>query len=72
MKTAIEIQGNKMRFSHNIPATRRKEEELYRRMLILNLTKGEPIRSQPINTVISQDLPGQKENAIKELIRSFI
>jgi len=71
MKTANQIPANKIRFSHNIPATRRKEEDLYRRMLFLNLIKDESRRLPDIH-VASKSLPERKEEAIKEFIISLL
>ena len=72
MKMTNSTQTNKMSFSHNILAIRRKEEELYQRMMYLNLTKGEAVHSLSNIQQISKNEPELKEKTVKELILSFI
>jgi hypothetical protein len=67
MNIVNQIPTNKIRFSHNIPATRRKEEELYRRMLFLNLVKDESHRHSDI-PVISKVISEREDKTFKELI----
>jgi len=70
MNAANQIQANKNKFNHQ-HTTRRKEEELYRRMLFLNLTKDESLRRLDI-PVIHKDISVGEEKTLKELILSFI